>query len=133
MRLGLMISFLLVLCYAPSFASAGPTALESRAVRLICRAELERVSDAASNANACSTFDVSRIEASAMALDSMTGLRLSDQMDWRNPLIDHDDVRRVVDQWSKWLERNGSHLSLSQVVVAVEKSMTWLAKQHEVP
>lgn len=127
-----MASFLLVVCSAPC-AAATPTALESRAVRVIWLAELERVSDTVSNANACSTFDVSRIEASAMALDSMTGLRLSDQIDWRNPLLDHSDVRQAVDQWRKWLERNGSHLGLSQVVIAVENSMTWLAKQHEVP
>jgi hypothetical protein len=124
----LLALFLILPC-----AAAEPTELESRAIRVIWSGELERISDAVPSTNKCRTVDVSRVEAAAMALDTMTGLKLSDQVDWRNPLLDQAEVQRAADQWRKWLERNGSHIALSQVVTAVEKSMRWLAKQHEVP
>ena len=113
--------------------AAEPTELESRAIRVIWSGELERINDTVHNTNGCRTSDVSRVEAAAMALDNMTGLKLSDPIDWRNPLLDRAEVQRAVDQWRKWFGHNGSHIALSQAVTAVEKSMRWFAKQHEVP
>jgi hypothetical protein len=70
--------------------------LESRATRVIWKGELERLNEFGSSAKACQTVNVSRMEASAMALDNLTGLKLKDEIDWRNPLINRAEVRRVV-------------------------------------
>jgi hypothetical protein len=124
---------LLALCSVLPCVAAEPAAVESHATRVIWRCELERVSDAAPGTNVRHTVDVSRVKGSAMALDEMTGLELTGQIDWQNVPLDTAEVHHAVDQWRKWFERNGSHLSLSQAVAAVENSMTWLAKQREVP
>ena len=85
-------------------------------------AELERVIEVLPATSACRTVDVSRVEASAIALDTMTGLSLSDRVDWRNPLIDRVEVQRAVDQWRRWFDREGDHLALARVVAAIDRS-----------
>jgi hypothetical protein len=125
--IGLLAFFSVLPCAAET------TALESRATQIIWSGELQRVNDAAPSMNVCHTVDVSRVKASAMALDRMTGLELSGKIDWQNVPLDRGEVQRAVDQWRTWFERNGSRLKLSNAVAAVEKSIVWLAKQQEVP
>jgi hypothetical protein len=133
MKLVIRFFVLLALCSVLPCVAEEPAAVETQATRVIWRGELERVRDAAPDTNVCHTVDVSRVKSSAMALDEMTGLELTGQIDWHDVPLDTAEVQRAVDQWRKWFECNGNHLVLSRVVAAVEKSVKWLAKQHEVP